>query len=74
MKPNHQPPIPHPPPGQPSHPIGLVAPTKIQCDNPGDLMYKIAQKVRADPMLKKQVEQRVYEMLISDLNLIRERH
>ncbi len=37
-------------------------------------MYKIAQKVRADPMLKKQVEQRVYEMLISDLNLIRERH
>ncbi|AMW31389.1 MULTISPECIES: hypothetical protein [Arthrospira] len=72
MNPN-QPPIPHPPPGQPSHPIGLVAPAQIQCHNPKDLMYKIAQKVHADPMLKQQIQERVYEMLITELNISRER-
>jgi len=74
MKDNYQPPIPHPPPGNLGVPIGSIAPVKIQCDSPGDFLYKVAQKVRADPALKRQLERRVYEMLREDMNIGHERY
>ncbi len=70
---NDQTPIPHKPHQTLSIPSGSIAPAKIQCERPNDFLYKVAQKVRKNPMLKKQLEQRVYAMLLRDLQLSRER-
>jgi hypothetical protein len=74
MNDDYQPPIPQRPPGNIGVPIGSDAPTKIQFDSPGNFLYKIAQKVRADPALKRQLERRVYEMLREDLRISRDRY
>ena len=70
---NDQTPIPHKPHQTLGIPRGSVAPAKIQCERPNDVLYKVAQKVRTNRALKQQLERRVYEMLLRDLQISRER-
>ncbi len=73
MTSNYKTPIPHKPSENLGTPIGSIAPAKIQCKRPNDFLYKIAQKVQADPALKQQIERRVYEMLLRDIQIAHER-
>ncbi len=70
---NNPTPIPPKPHQTLAIPRGSAAPARIQCERPNNFLYKIAQKVRNDRTLKQQLEHRVYEMLLRDLQISRER-
>lgn len=73
MTTNYKIPIPHKPTQNLATPIGSTAPIKIQCERPNDFLYKVAKKVRENSALKQQLERRIYEMLLRDLEISRER-
>ncbi|MEL7037559.1 MAG: hypothetical protein AAFO04_18330 [Cyanobacteria bacterium J06592_8] len=73
MTTDYKTPIPHKPTQNLGTPIGSTAPIKIQCESPNDFLYKVAKKVQENPALKQQLESRIYEMLLRDLEISRER-
>lgn len=73
MTTDYKTPIPHKPTQKLATPIGSAAPMKIQCERPNDFLYKVAKKVRENPALKQQLERRIYEMLLIDIEIARER-
>lgn len=73
MPPSTEPTIPQPL-GSPAHPAGFAAPAEIGIA--ADQLQQLVQaatEVMADPLMKLQLAQRVYELMQEDLRLQQER-